>query len=118
VALSTLPHPTRAIMELLRVSSRVSRKKAIIARREGQSSQSRRSSEQVERGLGVRRPVTRMRPHHRVRYSTESTRAVGAEGARFVHTEEVTGSIPVPPTTVGGHIPSMDMASLRIWMTI
>jgi hypothetical protein len=26
-------------------------------------------------------------------------RAIGAAGARFVHTEEVTGSIPVSPTS-------------------
>src|SRR5690606_6073023 len=31
--------------------------------------------------------------------STFSIRAVGAAGARFLDTEEVTGSIPVPPTT-------------------
>ena len=33
-----------------------------------------------------------------IRYSRLRFRAIGAAGARFLHTEEVTGSIPVSPT--------------------
>jgi hypothetical protein len=34
----------------------------------------------------------------RIGYSLIPLRAIGAAGARFLHTEEVTGSIPVSPT--------------------
>ena len=44
-------------------------------------------------------PCARVSPH-RVRYSRRSARAIGAVVARFVHTEEVTGSNPVSPTSV------------------
>ena len=37
-------------------------------------------------------------------------RAISSGGERFVHTEEVTGSIPVSPTQLRGHFPSMGMA--------
>jgi hypothetical protein len=44
-------------------------------------------------------------------------RAISSAGERFVHTEEVTGSIPVSPTQVTGHVPSMDVASFHVWVT-
>src|SRR5690606_30991346 len=38
-------------------------------------------------------------------YGGRAGRAISSAGERFVHTEEVTGSIPVSPTTVKGHFP-------------
>src|SRR5438477_2122941 len=38
--------------------------------------------------------------------------AISSAGERFPDTEEVTGSIPVSPTQVTGHVPSTDMACL------
>src|SRR2546430_1918866 len=40
----------------------------------------------------------RMRVPVRIGYSRASLRAISSAGERFVHTEEVTGSIPVSPT--------------------
>ena len=40
----------------------------------------------------------RMRTRVRIGYSRASLRAISSAGERFVHTEEVTGSIPVSPT--------------------
>src|SRR5438094_10257123 len=42
----------------------------------------------------------RMRTRVRIGYSRASMRAISSAGERFVHTEEVTGSIPVSPTAV------------------
>src|SRR5947208_5574864 len=42
----------------------------------------------------------RMRTRVRIGYSRASLRAISSAGERFVHTEEVTGSIPVSPTAV------------------
>src|SRR2546423_11542223 len=41
-----------------------------------------------------------MRAAGRIGYSRPSLRAISSAGERFVHTEEVTGSIPVSPTDV------------------
>ena len=35
----------------------------------------------------------------------------------LLHTEEATGSIPVSPTQMRGHIPLMDVASVHAWVT-
>src|SRR5262245_35139694 len=46
---------------------------------------------------------TRIEPRWRlmiVRYRGRASRAISSAGERFVHTEEVTGSIPVSPTHV------------------
>src|SRR2546423_11845164 len=50
----------------------------------------------------------RMRTRVRIGYSRASLRAISSAGERFVHTEEVTGSIPVSPTLppqVRGQVP-------------
>src|SRR5947208_12632311 len=48
----------------------------------------------------------RMRTRVRIGYSRASLRAISSAGERFVHTEEVTGSIPVSPTAIHpGHRP-------------
>src|SRR6204780_771725 len=39
-------------------------------------------------------------------------RAIGSAGERLVHTEEVTGSIPVSPTQLKGRFPVRDRPSL------
>jgi hypothetical protein len=58
-----------------------------------------------------------MLPLERMRYSVmassgrpsgQRARAIGSAGERLVHTEEVTGSIPVSPTQVRGRLPSRD----------
>ena len=42
--------------------------------------------------------ATRVRASRAIRYSEISSGAISSAGERFVHTEEVTGSIPVSPT--------------------
>ena len=44
-----------------------------------------------------------------IRYSRTPARAISSAGEHFVHTEGVTGSIPVSPTQVRGHFPSTAM---------
>jgi hypothetical protein len=47
--------------------------------------------------------VTQIEPRRRsmiVRYCGRASRAISSAGERFVHTEEVTGSIPVSPTGI------------------
>ena len=63
-----------------------------------------------DRMVGAR--DARMRTRVPIGYSRPSLRAISSAGERFVHTEEVTGSIPVSPTQLRGHVPSMDVAFL------
>src|SRR5688572_16150170 len=57
-------------------------------------------------GAGVRYGFSR---RHR---EGPAGRAISSAGERFVHTEEVTGSIPVSPTNVKGHTPHAGVALL------
>jgi hypothetical protein len=67
-------------------------------------------------------PDTTRSPEGRMRYGGASahwsTRAIGAVVARFVHTEEVTGSNPVSPTQVRSHIGSIGPMNSARCLTI
>jgi hypothetical protein len=52
----------------------------------------------ARRGSSEAGRSTRMRTATPIGYSRPSLRAISSAGERFVHTEEVTGSIPVSPT--------------------
>src|SRR5215469_9002606 len=49
------------------------------------------------------------------RWASGDARAIGSAGERLVHTEEVTGSIPVSPTTVSAHRPRSSTGAAVFW---
>jgi hypothetical protein len=71
----------------------------VAARNRHGHSMRRRPARQTSRATG---PLVRL--GRGVRYSLTSARAVSSAGERFVHTEEVTGSIPVSPTIGCDHV--------------